>query len=88
MKDYWKEYELTKLKSSGFAYLLFFFFGVHYLYLNKIGLQILYWLTLGGLGIWAFIDLLIMNNKVNRYNKQLFERIERFEAKNSIKPTN
>ncbi len=44
-------------KDTGVAYLCWFFFGVHYFYLNKPLTNIIYWLTLGGLGIWAIIDL-------------------------------
>ncbi len=34
-------------------------FGVHRFYLGKVGTGILMLLTLGGLGIWAFIDVLM-----------------------------
>jgi TM2 domain-containing membrane protein YozV len=43
------------------AFLLCFFvgvFGVHRFYAGKIGTGLLQLVTLGGLGIWAFIDLL------------------------------
>jgi TM2 domain-containing membrane protein YozV len=32
-------------------------FGVHRFYVGKIGTGILYWLTLGGMGIWTIIDI-------------------------------
>jgi hypothetical protein len=35
-------------------------FGLHYAYNRKIGLQFVYWFTLGGFFIWAFIDLFRM----------------------------
>lgn len=44
-------------KDTGIAYLCWFFFGVHYFYLNKPLTNIIYWLTLGGFGVWAIIDL-------------------------------
>jgi len=56
------------VKSVGIAYFLWFFFGLHYAYLGKWGIQILYWLTMGGFGIWALIDLFTMSNKVFNYN--------------------
>ncbi|MGB5164745.1 MAG: TM2 domain-containing protein [Woeseiaceae bacterium] len=45
------------------ALLLCFFFGVlgvHRFYVGKIGTGILQLLTLGGLGIWALIDFIMI----------------------------
>lgn len=45
------------------AFLLVFFFGalgVHRFYVGKIGTGILQILTLGGIGIWALIDLIMI----------------------------
>ncbi|SRR5260221_5869439 len=45
------------------AFLLCFFvgcFGVHRFYVGKTGSGIAQLLTLGGLGIWAFIDLIMI----------------------------
>lgn len=44
-------------------FLLFFFLawlGVHRFYVGKIGTAILFILTLGGLGIWWIIDLILI----------------------------
>jgi len=76
-----KHYLQSKLKSTGTAYLLWFFFGAHYAYLGNWGTQILYWITLGGLGIWALIDLFSMSGKVNRHNATIFQQIEAIEKK-------
>ena len=35
-------------------------FGVHRFYVGKVGTGILQLITLGGLGIWAFIDLIMI----------------------------
>lgn len=45
------------------AFLLCFFlgcFGAHRFYVGKIGTSILQLLTLGGLGIWALIDWIMI----------------------------
>lgn len=45
------------------ALLLCFFFGVlgvHRFYVGKVGTGILQLLTLGGLGLWAFIDFILV----------------------------
>jgi TM2 domain-containing membrane protein YozV len=76
-----KHYLQSKIKSTGTAYLFWFFFGAHYAYLGKLGIQILYWITLGGLGIWALIDLFTMSGKVNNYNADIFQQIEAIEKK-------
>lgn len=72
---------MSKMKSTGTAYLCWFFLGCHYAYLGKWGLQILYWITLGGLGIWAFIDLFLIPSKVNAHNLRIANQIEQIEKK-------
>ena len=45
------------------AFLLCFFvgvFGAHRFYVGKVGTGIIQLLTLGGLGIWAFIDFILI----------------------------
>ncbi|MDA8235580.1 MAG: TM2 domain-containing protein [Clostridia bacterium] len=39
---------------------LFGAFGIHRFYVGKIGTGILQLITLGGLGIWAIIDLILI----------------------------
>lgn len=76
-----KHYLQSKMKSLGTAYLCWFFLGCHYAYLGNWGLQLLYWLTLGGLGIWAFIDLFHIPTKVNNYNLVISRQIAAIEKK-------
>jgi TM2 domain-containing membrane protein YozV len=45
------------------AFLLCFFvgvFGVHRFYAGKVGTGVLQLVTLGGLGIWALVDLILL----------------------------
>lgn len=54
--EFSEEYNRKK-KSVVVAYVLWFVFGLYYGYLGRWGLQIAYWLTGGGLGIWALANL-------------------------------
>lgn len=74
-----KHYLMSKMKSTGTAYLCWFFLGCHYAYLGKWGWQILYWITLGGLGIWLILDLFLIPSKVNRHNLILANKIDQIE---------
>jgi len=46
-----------RTKSSGVGFLCAVL-GLHYAYLGRWGLQVIYWLTAGGLLIWWFVDLI------------------------------
>jgi len=74
-----KNYLQSKLKSTGKAYLYFFFFGAHYLYFGKLIFQLLFWMTLGGFGIWLLFDLFTLSAKVKMYNDRIFQKIEEIE---------
>ncbi|WP_064093103.1 TM2 domain-containing protein [Rossellomorea aquimaris] len=63
-----------KQKSSGTTWLLWFFtggFGGHRFYLGKTGSAVAMLLTLGGLGIWTFIDLFLVNGMVKSTNEKI-----------------
>lgn len=76
-----KHYLQSKVKSTGVSYIFLWFFGAHYAYLGHWGLQILFWCTFGGCGVWWFIDLFCLPGKVGRYNAVLFQQIEDIEKK-------
>ena len=62
---------VVPIKSKAVAYLLWFFlgfFGAHRFYLEKIGTGILWFFTLGLLGIGWFIDLFTLGGQVDTYN--------------------
>ena len=65
-----RDYEVRK-KSAFFAYFFWFIFGFHYLYLCRIGIQLIYWLTVGGFGFWMLIDLFCIPGMVERKNEDI-----------------
>src|ERR1700677_1350121 len=60
-----------KRRKSSVGYLLWFIFGTHYLYVKKAGLWIVYFITGGGFGIWALIDLFRMPSIMRDANEQI-----------------
>ena len=69
-EEFVEEYR-RKAKSVGVAYVLWFLFGWHYLYLGKWGIQILFWLTAGGFFIWWIIDIFRIPGLTRDYNKDV-----------------
>lgn len=63
-------YEQEKINKTT-IWILFLFFGWSYGSFNKMGMQILYWITLGGFGIWWIYVLFTLNKKVNNYNLEI-----------------
>lgn len=74
-----KHYLQSQIKSSGTAYLCWFFLGCHYAYLGKWGLQFLYWFTFGGLMIWCFVDLFHIPTKISNHNMIISSQISEIE---------
>lgn len=70
-----------KIKSVPLTYAMWFFLGSHYAYLGKWGLQFLFWFTLGGVGIWALVDLFLIPGKVERYNELIYNALEALDRK-------
>ena len=63
--------EFQKEKKSGFVtFLLWWVFPAwHYFYIGKVWLNLLFWLTFGGIGFWWVIDLFRLPSLVREYNK-------------------
>lgn len=64
-------------KSKAFAYLAWFFFGWHYLYLRRVGLQFAFWLScLALIGfVWWFVDLFRVSGLVDQMNEDLARQL-------------
>ena len=70
-EEFVEEYK-RKAKSLGVAYLfLIIVLAMHYGYLRKWGLQVVFWLTGGGFLIWWIIDLFRLPGLVKNYNKDI-----------------
>ena len=70
-----------ELKSTGSAYLMYWFLGCHYGYVGKWGVQLAYWFTLGGFGMWILIDLFRIGGIVKRYNNKIYAELEEIDEK-------
>jgi hypothetical protein len=71
-----KNHLQSQIKSLDTAYRLWFFFGLHYAYLGKWKIQFLYWITLGGMGVWSVIDLVTLSRRIAVHNELIFEQID------------
>ncbi|KAF1683756.1 TM2 domain-containing protein [Veillonella sp. R32] len=65
--------KMTSQKDTGMAYLWWFIFGVHYFYLRKPIINLLYWVTASGFGIWGIIDLFRIPGMVRRFNEKMLK---------------
>ena len=75
--EFVEEFE-RKSKSLGIGYLfLVIVLAMHYGYLRKWGLQIVFWLTGGGFAVWWIIDLFRLPALVKNYNKDIATDIMR-----------
>ena len=63
-------YESRKANSTT-IWLLFLFLGWSYGSLDKIGLQILFYITIGGLGLWALVRLFTLSGDIKSYNRRI-----------------
>lgn len=64
-------------KSIAMAYGFYLILGSHYAYMGRWKLQAIWWLTLGGLGVWALIDLFRIPGLINQYNDEVAKMVTR-----------
>lgn len=62
-------------RSTLSAYLLCVLVGGHYAYVGQTRLQLLFWVTLGGLLVWWTIDLVRIPAMVRRHNERVTREI-------------
>lgn len=70
------EYDNQK-KSKGIAYAMWFFLGAlggHRFYVGDVGIGIAMLLTLGGLGIWALLDVFFIGDRVEQLNYKIYAK--------------
>lgn len=58
-------------RSGGLAFLLWLLLGWHYAYVGRWGIQLLFWLTAGGIILWWVIDLFRLGSIVRRKNEEI-----------------
>ena len=68
-EEFVEEYR-RKAKSGGMA-LFLWFLGLHYAYVGKWGLFLLFLFTMGGFFIWWFIDIFRVVGMVRNHNKDV-----------------
>jgi len=61
----------NKKVDSTKIWLMFIFLGWSYGSLGSMGKQVLFYLTLGGFGIWTFIRLFTLGGSIKKCNKKI-----------------
>ena len=56
-------------------WILFLLLGWSYGSLGKVGLQIVFYLTLGGFGFWALIRLFTLQGAIRKHNKTIAKEV-------------
>ena len=67
-------YQSQKADSTK-IWLLFIFLGWSYGSLGQMTKQVLFYLTFGGLGIWAIVRIFTLNKAIKQYNRKVAERV-------------
>ena len=64
-----------RARSTATAYLIWVLVGGQYGYVGRWALQILFWVTVGGLMVWWAVDLFRIPGIVRRYNERVSHEI-------------
>lgn len=56
-------------------WLLFLFLGWSYGSLDKVGLQVLFYLTLGGFGLWVLVRFFTLSGDIKDYNRRVAAQV-------------
>lgn len=55
-------------------WILFLFLGWSYGSMGQMGKQIFFYLTLGGVGLWALYRLFTLNGAIRKYNQKVYQK--------------
>lgn len=69
-EQFTEEYDRRK-KITSEAYAFWLLFGTHYAYLGKWGVQVIFWLTAAGFGLWWIIDVFRVGSLVRDHNENI-----------------
>lgn len=64
-----EEEYVDRRRNAVLMLLLAILFPIHFFFEGRVGLGVLYWLTLGGFGIWWVIEILTVWGRTKRYNQ-------------------
>lgn len=63
------QYDFDKRSKSVAVGIILAIFGLHYLYLGRVGMFFLFWLTGGGFLIWWLVDIFRIAGVINSLNE-------------------
>ena len=67
-------YESRKASTTK-VWMQFLIFGWSYGSLNKIGLQILFYITFGCFGIWTMVRFFTLSGSIKKYNRRVAAQV-------------
>jgi len=65
----------TKKKSLIMAYVLCLTVGAHYFYLRQKARQMIFYATMGGMGVWWIIDIFLLLWYVDKANEEIAREV-------------
>lgn len=67
-------YQMRRVDSP-VIWLLFLFLGWSYGSMDRIGTQLLFYVTLGGFGIWWLVRLFTLQGAIDNYNRKIAREV-------------